>query len=348
MKNSALQSLVPVVAFGGLLVLSTSVVCIYFLTPFFSRVSPPLSPHQSIDTLVFYGDIMLGRGVEMLMDAHGDGYPFLRMSPKKSREMWVGNFESAMAIPHVPTKPFTFSFSVKEAYAQTLIAKGFTVLSLANNHSSDFGKKGYENAKHILETSGAIVFGEGSSVGSSSIAIVPFGSQTVGLIGIHTVYGTPNREEVLRALKQAKEKSDIQIAYIHWGLEYELVHEKTQESYAQFLIDNGVDAVVGHHPHVVQDIGLYKGKPIFYSLGNFIFDQYFSEDVMNGLVLSLRKEADVYIWSLTPVTSRDVKAQPREMTPHERTLFLKELALRSEKTLAAEIEKGEIRIIANE
>src|SRR5690606_29076429 len=98
--------------------------------------------------------------------------------------------------------------------------------------------------------------------------------------------------------------------------EYELVHDELQETLAKALVDAGADAVMGHHPHVVQDVAFYDGVPIFYSLGNFIFDQYWNEHVQTGLGVEMRIEAGQIAYQLIPFTTARSRNQPMVMEAH--------------------------------
>jgi LAS superfamily LD-carboxypeptidase LdcB len=106
---------------------------------------------------------------------------------------------------------------------------------------------------------------------------LPAGKNTPGIL----LASDPDFENII---KNAKAKCDVLIVSFHWGIEYKKIHNKRQETLAYKAIDNGADMVIGHHPHVMQDTQVYKDKPIVYSLGNFIFDQYFSADTMQGMV----------------------------------------------------------------
>jgi poly-gamma-glutamate synthesis protein (capsule biosynthesis protein) len=154
----------------------------------------------------------------------------------------------------------------------------------------------------------------------------------------------PSREAIQRLIETASKESDMQIAFVHWGTEYEPLHSAFQEDLAKILIDAGAEVVIGHHPHVVQDIALYKGKPIFYSLGNFIFDQYFSEAVQDGLMVDFTPEGGAYHFTLLPVTSRYSRSQPMLMLGDERKAFLIELAAKSEPELQEMIVEGNITL----
>jgi len=93
--------------------------------------------------------------------------------------------------------------------------------------------------------------------------------------------------EAKEMVEEADLESDLVIVNIHWGVEYEHFFNPYQKEWGRALVDAGADLIIGHHPHVVQGMEIYKGKPIFYSLGNFIFDQYFSEATQEGLALDI-------------------------------------------------------------
>lgn len=292
----------------------------------------------------FVGDIMLARNVENFMDAYGAFYPFSLLPEVSPDAYLVGNFEASIPKTHVKTQSMQFSFSVKPEYVVGLSQYGFTHLGLANNHAFDFGADDFIHTVAQLQLASTTPFGSPLNNVSSSTSILKVGDTTIALIGLYAVQEIPSQNQIEELVKKAEELSNVQIVYVHWGEEYELVHSKTQEVLAHALIDAGVDIIVGHHPHVVQDIQLYKNKPIFYSLGNFIFDQYFSDDVQKGLMLDLVVGADGFYFELLPVTSIGSRSVPREMTQYERALFLADLANNSDTELATMIEKGQLYI----
>jgi poly-gamma-glutamate synthesis protein (capsule biosynthesis protein) len=290
----------------------------------------------------FVGDVMLARNVELLMRSYGAGYPYAELPPVPENTYLVGNFEGAVPRTHVPTPAMKFSFSIDSQYLSALRAYGFTYLNLANNHSFDFGADDFEHTVEELAAASTTPFGYPGAVGTSSIAYADIGSSRVALIGVYAVNSMPKEEDLARVLAIAASSSDMQIAYVHWGDEYVLEHNNRQEALAHTLIDLGADAVIGHHPHVVEDIALYKGAPIFYSLGNFIFDQYFSEDVQRGLMTELTFEDGKWRFSLMPVTSIGTRSAPRLMAAYERDAFLDEIAKGSAAPLRDMIRNGEI------
>jgi gamma-polyglutamate biosynthesis protein CapA len=297
------------------------------------------------EKLYFTGDVMLGRHVETLMDTYGSAYPYARIQEFTNQDIVIGNFEATIPKQHVHTPDFTFQFSVDGAHLGALSGAGFDYMSLANNHSYDHGSSAFLHTRSELKKHGIIAFGDQTLSSEHSYTVVKVNGIDVALVGIYAVDAQPTQEHIVTLMQEASEHSDAQFAYVHWGMEYESIHTHSQEQLAQILVDAGADLVIGHHPHVVQDIGLYKEVPIFYSLGNYIFDQYFSPEVMDGLVLEVLLDQEEISIQLKPVTTADVKAQPRSMTSQERNEFLKTLARRSEQTLQQAIIEGEIRVI---
>jgi poly-gamma-glutamate synthesis protein (capsule biosynthesis protein) len=293
-------------------------------------------------TIEFVGDVMLARNVENIMDTYGSFYPFSQL-PKLSEDAYlVGNFESAIPKIHTRTPSMQFSFSVNPLHIAGMSEYGFTHLGLANNHSYDYGKDDFKNTISVLQTSGFETFGTPVGMSSTSISFLQVGSSTVALVGVYAVNTSPIIDEVISTFKSASQSSDIQIAYVHWGTEYALVHNETQEKLAQTLIDAGADMVVGHHPHVVQDIDIYKNRIIFYSLGNFVFDQYFSEDVGEGLMLSVSIQDTNLVTELLPITTKSSRVTPRLMPQFEKDVFLKKIAKNSDTELQEMILSGNV------
>jgi gamma-polyglutamate biosynthesis protein CapA len=292
------------------------------------------------DTIRFVGDVMLARNVENLMNAYGTSYPVAALPMHRDDAYLVGNFESAIPVEHIPTKSMTFTFSVKPDDLDALQEYGFTHFGLANNHAYDFGVDDFFNTQAKLQAAGFEIFGTpGSLSATTSITLLDVGSTTVALVGVYAVQAQPPLSEIASVFKHANTISDQQIAFVHWGDEYKSLHNASQERLAHAMVDAGADVVVGHHPHVIQDIELYKNAPIFYSLGNFIFDQYFSDEVQQGLVLDISYERKLSI-SLLPVTSIGSRSQPRLMSPYESDVLLSELSKVSDSELAEMIRKG--------
>lgn len=265
-------------------------------------------------SLFFVGDIMLGRRVETLSNAFGLDYAFQATSTQgvlRGEYITVGNLEGPVPQKHVHTPDLTFRFSMQDEFLPELKRQGFDVLSLANNHTFDHGVSGYEHTLLRCALHGLTCGGNPNTISSTSRAYVSVGDTRVGIIFIHAVTEEPHSLLLADHLVALKNESDVQIAYVHWGDEYALAHNASQEVLATKLIDGGVDVIFGHHPHVVQDIGWHTGKPIFYSLGNFIFDQYFSDDVQEGIGVRMDIKEKEIVYTMVPFESHTVRSQPR-------------------------------------
>ena len=296
-------------------------------------------------SLIMAGDVLLARDVEAKMHSHGNNYPYVGLKELFRNRYVVANFEAAVPQTHIYTKAMAMNFSVAEPFLDNLAAAGFTHFSLANNHSYDYGLSGFDNTRYELERRSFTTFGSPQSLSTTSISYLTINEVPVALIGLYAVETVPDSKDLQALIKQASLGSEFQIAYIHWGEEYQSLHNQSQEQLAHQLIDTGVDLIVGHHPHVVQDIERYKNGLIFYSLGNLIFDQYFSEAVQEGLMLELQFTDDRGHIRLRPVTSVYTPAQPHPMDTAETTTFLQQLAASSDQALASEI-KGSLISLA--
>lgn len=304
-------------------------------------LEPEPEPEVTDQKLRFVGDLMLARHVETLLTKHGSAYPYHRLEAPADT-VWLANFEATVPDQHRQTADFTLQFSVDKQHLTALRTFGFTHLSLANNHTYDFGATGFAETRENLHA--FTVFGHPERVDSDSLTYIPLRNGIVGVLAVHATDPTLKPEVITPLVKQMSKESDIQIAYLHWGTEYKMTHDARQKALAEALIEAGIDAVVGHHPHVVQDIGWYQGRPIFYSLGNFIFDQYFDNEVRNGMMVDVALDDDAVTYTLQPVTSVDQTAAPRALTASERSAFLTRLAERSAPELRTQIERGIITV----
>ena len=302
------------------------------------RISPASSA-----SILFVGDVLLARYVEKFIDEEGFSYPFALSAELLSASPYVvGNFEASIPESHVPTRPMTFRFSVQESFAQLLANNHFTHLFLANNHAWDFGEEGYAHTHSALADAGLAVGGHPNRVSMDDVEIISMDGYRVAVVPIHAVFRDPAISEYRQVLGELASTTDMQVAYVHWGEEYEPVHSRDQEALAHALIDAGADAIVGHHPHVVQDIDIYKDAPIFYSLGNFIFDQYWNDAVKSELAVRLVRKDGRNHFELIPLWSERANPTPLEGAAKEQ--FLLALARKSEPELAEYAAMGTIPV----
>ncbi len=304
---------------------------------FVSDTVPPVSYSSSLP-LLFVGDIMLGRYVEEL-SASDHTYPFIRIKDFLKGYQVVANLEGPIPREHVQTPIQGFTFSQPLYTPLLLKAMGITAVSLANNHAFDYGYSGWEETKQALDAAGIAHTGSYQPT-QEDVWETKLGSTTVLVYGINMIATGWNETQALEvtAKLRSEHKDAYIIAFLHWGNEYD-TQKAVQQEFAHKLIDGGVDAIVGSHPHVVQGIELYKNKPIFYSLGNFIFDQYFSKEVQEGLTLSLTKKENQMVYTLMPIIEQ--RSVPRLSTS---TDVLARVAHMSDPELFGVITRGELAI----
>lgn len=309
--------------------------------------SIPLTPDESLVPLqiptevVFVGDILLARDVETKQHRFGHHYPFRRIT-FKSNQYIVGNFESSIPPVHQHTPDLHMQFSSATSSGTVLRTAGFTHVSLANNHTLDYGAASFDHTKEVLQAAGIDSFGHPNVLNDNSYSIVSTLHGNLALIGLQAIDILPNLVELEQLLARVSAKSDWQVVYIHWGPEYQLSASQLQTTFARKLVAFGADLIIGHHPHVVQNIDLIDGVPVFYSLGNFVFDQYFSLAVQEGLTIVLDISAQQI--RLEPVTSIDSRTQPRYLTSDEKQIFLEQLAAVSAVQLDTQIRSGVLKL----
>lgn len=247
---------------------------------------------QSKINLLFVGDIMLDRGVKTLINQKGLDYILGDLVNNKffsGYDLIGANLEGAVTNGgkhYDPVKEFDFAFD--PVFVSQLSEYGFNFFNLANNHFSDQGERGMEETKNNLGRLKIAYSGcRDGTISDCSSVIISIKDKKIGMVGLSMVGLKPDIEKVKEAINFLKDKTDWVIVNIHWGEEYDLNFNKIQKEIAYQLIDDGADVIIGHHPHVVQEVEVYKGRPIFYSLGNFIFDQYFSDKTQEGLAVSL-------------------------------------------------------------
>ncbi len=291
------------------------------------------------------GDIMLGRHIGKVMREKGADFPFKEIAPVLQKaDVAVGNLEGIIASdlvkPAYPDKPYNFHASSEAAPALNLA--GFTVLDLANNHALDYGPAPLANTQRLLARQGIGTFGSGTNSDAARRPVIitkkgiRFGFLGYGMAHAKSVYAGGKKAgiapiipaDIEEDIKALRKQVDILIVSLHWGFEYESRPTKKQQALAHDIIDWGADLIVGHHPHVIQGIELYKGKVIAYSLGNFIFDQK-GKGTDQSFILECRfKKNGTYTVEIIPL-DRFKKYFPKEAEGESRSAILKELRRRS-------------------
>jgi len=245
----------------------------------------PAQPKPGTVRIVLVGDVMLGRAPGEAI-ARGED-PFAEVAAiLKDADLTVGNLECAVStVGQAIPKPVNLRASPA---CIPLLQRYFSAVSLANNHTGDYGPEALVEGLTLLETAKLPYFGAGRNRKEAHRpAILQRNGLRIAFLGYNDVI-PPSFEagddrpgsawlrpaDAIAGVKAAKEveHADLVIVVPHWGFEYKTWPEKYQKAGARNMIDAGADAVVGGHAHVTQTAELYKGRPIVYSLGNFVFD----------------------------------------------------------------------------
>jgi len=300
---------------------------------------------RKVKTILFTGDIMLDRGVEELISKNNIYFPFQNILQfLKGVDIVCGNLEGPIAGELQDFSPQSLKFAFGTEMSKAISIAGFNLLSLANNHVSDMGIEGFKETKknlmaYKIHTTGNPfcekldsnndIFLSDDIIFSAFNRILPFRAKDA---------------EILDAIKElhANYPEKFMIINMHWGDEYQGLCSSTQGELAHRMIEAGADLIIGHHPHVVQNIESYRDRIIFYSLGNFVFDQNFSEETQESLAVGLEIYPDELLFRLFPLQI-DL-CQPALMNNAKTRFFLRQLAEHSDVQLAEEIERGIIII----
>ncbi len=264
-----------------------------------------IQKEESVSVL-FLGDMMFDRGVRV--KAGSIGYENIFGSATttiQSHDLTIANlegpitsFKSKLVLPSGKAiSGFQFTFDQKVAPALKNV--GIDIVSLANNHTDNFGQEGLDQTRSILSENDVMYFGSPKNNPAYTATSTCINDICIGVIGWHE-FGYANDQFIVNKIKEIRPTVDYLVMYPHWGTEYALTPNKKQISLAHEWIDSGVDVVMGHHPHVIQSVEVYKDKYIFYSLGNFIFDQYFSFNTTHGIGVSAEVYKDRVEYEILP------------------------------------------------
>lgn len=285
--------------------------------------------------LTIVGDIMLDRNVWGKIQKYGAEYPYAKITDQLTGDVVLANLEGPFtsSTNHAVTGG-SLLFTFDESLVPSLKTAGFTTLFLANNHTLNHGQTGLDNTRDLLTTNHLESYGDPKNRLGHTLTKA-LADEHVTFIGYDNLDGTI--DNVLIDVRTAHARGEYVIVTPHWGAEYQLGIQPRLQTQAHQLIDAGADMILGGHPHVVEPFEIYQGKFIAYSLGNFIFDQYFSYDTQEELMLKLHFEPTDISIDIIPMTS--VASQPIVATGTAKTKLLQRLA---DNSLVTDKQKTEI------
>ncbi|HET7713688.1 MAG TPA: CapA family protein [Patescibacteria group bacterium] len=235
--------------------------------------------------LIITGDVIPARGVNIEAIRRGWTFPWQEtMEFLKTGDLTIINLEAPL-LKNCPILGEGFKFCGDARNIEGLLAGGVDMASLENNHITNFGFQGLNETIALLESRG-IAWGRRDHLGIKEVRGMKF-----GLLGFNGVGERIDREGMAEEIKKARSQVDVLMAEFHWGKEYERlpltdgsIAPDDPRELARMAIDNGVDLVIGNHPHWTQGVEFYRDHFIPYAHGNFIFDQMWSEETRIGVV----------------------------------------------------------------
>jgi poly-gamma-glutamate capsule biosynthesis protein CapA/YwtB (metallophosphatase superfamily) len=236
-------------------------------------------PAQTSATLIFGGDVMLGRSCATKIQNGTD--PFQGIAPLL-RDVSFAAANLECTISDLGESTHYYAFRAPAQSAELLRRAGFRAMGLANNHALDFGRAALRDCAarllgEAIETPGVEKLNSGPY--APSFFSLPSGKK-LALLAVSDVETAPetqiatasDRTKLGAAIRHARSRANLVVCLVHWGIENSETITGQQRELARWLIDSGVDLVVGSHPHCVQPLDFYHGCPIAYSLGNLVFD----------------------------------------------------------------------------
>ena len=292
-------------------------------------------------TLGFAGDLMLADTPGRVVQRGEDPFRYIAQT-LKTVDVRIGNLECVVGTggKAIEGKPYAF-----EAHPRVLpvLKKHFDYVALANNHSGDFGRAVFAQMLGRLKQANISYVGGGKDLAEAHApAIIERNGLRIALLSYNEFkprqfeadadrpgVAWSEDEQVVRDIQLARQRwnADLVIPFMHWGWENETAANERQRTLARLMIDAGADAIIGGHPHVIQNIEIYKDKPIVYSLGDFLFDGFTDEANNTGWFLKLKLDRQGAA-SFRTLTAR----MDKEGLPHPKRNAIEQCWSRGEST----------------
>lgn len=240
--------------------------------------------------MLFVGDMFFDRQIRFVSGEFGQDYPFSCIDPLlQSADFVVGNLEGpitanpSLSFGTIPGSVNNYTFTFPTTTAATLTRHNIRAVTLGNNHILNFGYSGLVQTQQYLARAGVGYFG--GIAGDEPVYRVDQNGVRLSFVGYNS-FGGASAQTVAGTIAQERAQGREVIVFAHWGVEYSTSTTTTRPA-AELFAESGASAIVGSHPHVVGPHEWIGSTLVYYSLGNFIFDQYFNSGVTHGLALML-------------------------------------------------------------
>lgn len=251
--------------------------------------------------ILFVGDMMFDRYIRQVGEKKGEDFIFSCGNLSdflQSFDLVVGNLEGpitrnlSVSMGSVIESPENYTFTFPPSTAKLLAKNNIKLVNLGNNHMLNLSRDGLLQTKKYLAEAKVTYFGDPDAVENDKVARMEIGGVPISFVN-WSDWNSDNTDITAAQIKKEKESGRTVLVYTHWGEEYTAPPERVKRL-ARSFIDAGADLIVGSHPHIVQEKEIYPSNPsgqankyIYYSLGNFIFDQYWNKEVSTGLALEV-------------------------------------------------------------
>lgn len=240
-------------------------------------------------TVLFGGDMMFDRSIRIATEEKGGDFLFSCIDPTlEGADLVVANLEGpitenlSQSVGSAIGAPDNFTFTFPLSTAKLLYSHHIRIVNIGNNHILNFGNDGVRSTMSTLAEAGVGYFGDPLS---SSSAAGSFNHVRLAFINYNEFVHRGEASTTIAHIQEARVAGQLPVVYTHWGIEYATTSPERIHTLAHQFVDAGAAIVIGSHPHVVEEHEVYKGVDIYYSLGNFIFDQYWNDDVRHGLLV---------------------------------------------------------------
>lgn len=257
-----------------------------------------LQTQNKVTTIVFAGDVLIAEAMEQYYDTEGVTRLVSEELLKEMQEadICMVNNEFQFSNRGTPMEDKKFTFQTDPKYVQILKDMGVDIVSLANNHTIDFGLEALEDTFATLDDAGILYAGAGDTKErAEKLQIIEADGRKIGFLAATRVipvaewnvdirepglFATYDDTRLVECIREAKEECDFLAVYVHWGIEREALPQDYQTVIARHCIEAGADVIIGAHPHVLQGIEFIEDKPVFYSLGNYVFAQTIAKTML--------------------------------------------------------------------
>lgn len=275
-------------------------------------------------TIIFAGDVLIAAAMEQYYDGEGIGRIVSEelLQEMKNADICMVNNEFQFSNQGTPMEDKQFTFQTDPKYVQILLDMGVDIVSLANNHAIDFGTEALQDTFATLDDAGILYAGAGGTKErAEALQIIEVNGQRFGFLAATRVipvsewnieyrqpglFATYDDTRLTECIEAAQEECDFLTVYVHWGIEREAYPQEYQTTIAKHCFEAGADLVIGAHPHVLQGVEFIDGKPVFYSLGNYVFSQSIARTAL--IKVEVQPGGEV-VYSFIPAFAEQWKTQ---------------------------------------